>query len=404
MPVPAVSANVAPASAAPSREATSSSLIEDVIQGAWKDTMVAGGTDEATLERDEHGRFRPRDEQPTTDEEPAAAAPAKPAKGTPKADPNAAPEDPDAEADAAEPATFEVADPATLATRFTLKDAAGGELAIPKGLMIEFPANGKTRAEPLDRVVKFAQMGVYNHEREQRIAQTESRAAEVETQYTELESRLTEREGQMERLLSDPAYLERALAEYGQLQTPEAREARLAREREEFHAEQQRTQLSAAGTQYFTTQVLPSVDMLVQATPHVTPDEITARLMPFVNRQKGHLGIVPPDRYDAISQHFLTEIVPWAQQLDEHRASETGRPSGRQQAAAQTAKQTETEATLEAERIRAAKARRLATRNLKPAGRTGTHASGTPASKPPTTVTEIMDDVINSTKAAMQMG
>ena len=131
--------------------------------------------------------------------------------------------------------------------------------------------------------------------------------------------------------------------------------------------------------------------------PHVTPDEIHARLKPFVDRQRGPLGLVTPDRYDAINDHFLNHVIPWAQQLDEHRAVESGTPSGRQQAVATTAAAKAKDADVEAANVRAQKARRLATANLKPAGR---GASPTPGrAKAPTTASEILDDVIQSTKA-----
>lgn len=362
--------------------------VEDAIGAAWKTTMVEQGVKEEELARDEHGRFRPRD----TEELPEAPAEDKgPAEGEKAAEPAAKEGKPGEVA-------LKAADPKTLATSFTLKDAEG-ELDIPEGLTIEFQANGKTRSEPLDRVVKFAQMGVYNHEREQRVQQTEARAQEVETYAQRLEATVQEREQQLEAMLRDPDFRERAIAEYEQQQTPERRAARLEREREEFRAEQERSRLAVQGEQYFTGQIVPSVDMLAKAVPNVTPEEITSRLAPFVNRLKGPLGIVPPDRYDAINQHFLTEIIPWAQQLDEHRALERGTMSGRQQVGEQTARDKAKDAAIDAERVRAQKARRLAAANLKPVGK---GASPTPTKgKAPTSHADIMEDVIASTLAGM---
>lgn len=381
---------------------TTGNAMEDVIQSAWKDTMLESGVKEEDLARDEHGRFRPREETPEEQPEKPkkAAKPAeKPVEGeeTDEKEPVKA----ETKAKDGEPAkepALKPADPSKLATKFTLKDAEG-ELDVPDGLIIEFQANGKTRAEPLDRVVKFAQMGVYNHEREQRMQQTEHRAQEVETYAQSLEQQVAERERQMEALLADEAYRERAIAEYQNLQTPEQKAARLERERQEFRAEQERSQLAQVGTQYYQTQIVPAIEAMGQAVPNVTPQEIADRLAPFVNRMKGPLGIVPPDRYEAINQHFLTEIVPWAQQLDEHRALDRGTTSGRQQVDAKTAAEQAKDAELADTKVRAQKARRIATANLKPVGRGAAQAP--PKAKTPVTRDEIMEDVIQSTKAAM---
>ena len=54
-----------------------------------------------------------------------------------------------------------------LATEFTMLDA-DGEIEIPN-VTVKFKANGKMREERLDQVVKLAQVGVYNVEREERL-------------------------------------------------------------------------------------------------------------------------------------------------------------------------------------------------------------------------------------------
>lgn len=370
--------------------------LDDIVGSAFRDTMVEGGAEESSLQRDASGRFVPREADEIAEQD--AARPGKP-KGEPAKLPEQKAEPAKVEAKPGESVVLEAADPAELVTKFTLKDGAG-ELAIPKGLTIEFQANGKVRTEPLDRVVQFAQMGYYNHDREQRFLQVEAQSQEVEQYAGQLEQTVREREQQMEQLLRDPDFRDRAIAAYQQEQTPEQKAIRLQRELDESRNGAERMRLATAGDAYFTTQIVPSVEKLIEALPHVTAQEITDRLKPFVDRQKGPLGLVPPDRYDAISQYVLSEIVPWAKQVDQHRALERGTRSGAQRVSDQTAAQHQKDAEVAAANVRTQRLRRQATANLKPPGR-GAAQSAKP--KGPVTHQSAMEDVIASTKAAMGM-
>lgn len=377
----------ATAPAAPSEPRTTAEGVDDAISVAFGRTMAESGTPEEELTRDERGRFVPREEIPE-EAAPAEAKKAEEPKGA------AAPAEEAAPPKAGEPVVLPAADLTKLATAFTLKDAQG-ELAIPEGLKISFQANGKTREEPLDRVVKFAQMGVYNHEREQRTQVTEARADEVQQYATQVEERLRTREQQLEQLLGDPAFRERAIQEYEAQQTPEMKAQRLEREREQFRAEQQYAEWAEIGRPYYQSQIIPSLDMLEQAVPNVTRGEIETRVSAFIKRlTDAKTGLVPPQRFEEVNQHFLTEIIPWAQSLDDYRATERGTKSGRQHQVEQSAANGKTQAELEKAQVRAAKARRAASANLRPPGRV---AAPTPKpAKTPTTHAEIMDDVINT--------
>lgn len=379
---------------APANTSVAASM-EDVISSALTSTLTDQGGTEAEFLRDEHGRFKPRDDGGdfTTDgaDDPAPKAAEKPAPDDPTK-----PAEPDPDA----PVVLKAADPEKLATKFTLKDATG-ELSIPDGLLVEFTANGKARTAPLDRVVQYAQMGIYNHEREQRLQGIEQQAHEVQTQNSELERRLQERDQQLEWLLRDPGFRERAVQEYEAQNTPEHQQARLDREREEFRSDQERVKIAEQGAQYMDTQIAPAIEALATAVPNVSPEEVVARLKVFIDQQTGANGLVPPSRYNAINQYFLQNVVPWAQQLDEHRATSRGTRSGKDEAKAAGAAQAQDKSDLEAAQIRAQRARRQAATNLKPPGRV---ATATPVKKTPTTQSEIMDDVISSTLAAMTQG
>lgn len=375
--------------------------VEDALSAALAGSLQEQGVPEAEIQRDANGRFVPRhsSEDFTTEDTPAEPAAALPADAkttdTTAADPEG-------------PVVLEAADPATLATHFTLKDATGGELAIPKGLVIEFRANGKSRAEPLDKVVKFAEMGFYNHEREQRMQTIASENVEYKTEVAATQQQLATREAQLEQLLSDPAYLERALSEYQKATTPEAQAQRLLEraneEREQVAIERERDQIDAVGKPYYEREIVPSLEMIRTAAPYVTEEEIVSKLTRFTDTLiDPRTKRIPPAKHAQINQYFLTEMIPWATQLHEFRGG--GRTSQQPKVdttpAVPAAKPTK---EIEDLQLRAQRAKRSASANLRPPGRIGT--PNAPASKITTKSThaERMDDVIGSTLAAVGLG
>lgn len=364
--VPAISPAVAPV-AERTAPVTSRDAIQDAIGEAWRETMVTQGTPETELVRDEKGRFVPREEsEPTTDN----------TDGTVVAE--SAPEETATGKDG-ETVVLPEADPAHLATNFTLKDQSG-ELAIPAGLMVTFNANGKTRELPLDRVVKFAEMGFYNHEREQMRQVTESRAQEIATRAQGLENQLAKQDRQLEALLSDPNFYQRAVQEFQQQNTPEAQAQRFQVEREQFRLEQERASIAPVNQRYLEQEIGPSVDMVTKALPNVEAREVTERLERFIRTKQGRGGYVDPSQHKAINDYFLNEIVPWAKQLDEFRAIDRGTQSGRQKVEASKQQATKESDELAAQRARAQKVRRQAAQNLTPPTR---GAPGTPVAPKP---------------------
>lgn len=374
---------------------TPQSAIEDALSAAFGQTMTESGAQESELLRDEHGRFKPRtDEQDaTTDEE------TKPAEATKPADAKTTP------AKDGEAVTLPVADPANLAVAFTLKDEKG-ELAIPSGLIVEYQANGKTRADPLDKVVKMAQMGVYNAERVQRTLQIEAQNEEIRSYAQSVEQKLQTREQQLTQLLADPEYLARAVQEYQAQQTPEKRAERLQRELDESRLEAERAPIREAGQRYFQQDIVPALETVAKALPHVTMAELGKKLHGFVDPLRDpRTGLVPPTQHARINTFFTTELVPWAQWIDASRAELSGTPSGQQQQATTQAEKDKAKADLEAANLRAQRARRAGTTNLKPAGsRSAPNANGKPNGKAPVTTGDIMEDIIQSVKSTALNG
>lgn len=110
-------------------------------------------------------------------------------------------------------------------TPFTVTDDKG-ELELPD-LYFNFKANNKDYEKvPLDKLVRFAQMGIYNAEKEARFRDVEQNVGQIERRATMAETRVQELEKFYDRLLADPAYYEQAATMYQEQNTPEQRIAR----------------------------------------------------------------------------------------------------------------------------------------------------------------------------------
>lgn len=288
-----------------------------------------------------------------------------------------------------------------LATAFKVLDAEG-ELDVPD-VTIEFNANGKTRREPLDKVVRLAERGVYNEEREQAVLAQKQHVERTQSENQQLRAMLTQTRQQMEQLLSsDDAYL-LARAQFEQENSPEARLQRVEQQR----AEEQRLavyqQARNVTNQYFETSVLPAVQTIADSLSEVTADEIGARLVLLTN----HLRVptpdgdtmIPPAAHQAVGQIILNEIVPWAR--DVHESRDSGKRAEREQSARekQDAARKANDATIAAQ-----KAKNLVGRQTRPRGsaaNTGTATREAPPEKPIKTVDDAEAAALKATLASM---
>ncbi|MHB1097888.1 MAG: hypothetical protein ACYC3F_17150 [Gemmatimonadaceae bacterium] len=205
-----------------------------------------------------------------------------------------------------------------LAAQFAVLDAEG-ELAIPD-VTIAFVANGRERREPLDKVVKLAQMGVYNHEREQKITQQQEEARQVQAQFAEAQQALQQYQQYVEQLLSDETAYLTEQERFALQNTPEAR---LQRERERLAAEQQQftmRQQMAQAEGFVSQQLLPAMDLLAASLDTVSKEEIAAKLVVLMQPYQRN-GFVPPEHHTQIKQLLAHEVLPWAEQLHEERLS-----------------------------------------------------------------------------------
>ena len=271
-----------------------------------------------------------------------------------------------------------------LATEFTLKDAEG-EVEIPD-LMVEYKANGKVRQDRLDQVVKLAQWGVYNAEREQQIKQVEQQAQITQQELQQYISVLEEREKQIERLLTDEDFLYAVREAYDAENSPERRAERAMQETENLRVQYQMADIERSGAQFYESEVSPAIDMIVTALPTVSPDELLERftyaMQAHVERAPNGQAYIPASRYDAVRKYIVDDLASWAQFQHSRRA----------QPAAPSPVQATASKELERARVDAQKAKRVVGQATKPVGRAG----GTGTEKPRASRIASVDDAVSS--------
>lgn len=267
-----------------------------------------------------------------------------------------------------------------LAAEFTLRDAEG-EVEVPD-LLVEYKANGKVRQDRLDQVVKLAQWGVYNQEREEKVKAVESAIAERD----QLAQRIAEREAQMERLLTDPDFLYTVQQAYEEENSPESRAQRAEQQVQMIQMQHELQKISDQGSVFYDQEVAPALDMITKALPSVSEDELASRMTMVMqaHAEMAPNGVpyIPPSRYDAIRQYIVDDLAIWAQALHARRVMPAA-PS-------------KTDRELERARVEAQKAKRMVGHTTRPVGHAGKDVSAPRASKPAT-----VDDAVSSALASV---
>jgi len=270
-----------------------------------------------------------------------------------------------------------------LATEFTLKDAEG-EVEIPD-LVVEYKANGKVRQDRLDQVVKLAQWGVYNVEREQQIKQVEQQAQATQDELQQYVSVLEEREKQIERLLTDEEFLYAVREAYEVENSPEKRAERAMRETENLRMQYQMADIERSGAQFYESEVSPAINMIVTALPTIAQDELLERftyaMQAHVERAPNGQSYIPASRYDAVRKYIVDDLASWAQ----FQHSRRNQPSA-------PAPQAQDSKELERARVDAQKAKRVVGQATKPVGRSG----GNSTDKPRASRIASVDDAVSS--------
>lgn len=356
--------------------------------------------------RDEKGKFLKKEEAAPPEGDASGEAPAAPAPDAGQDGAQAAPPpsegtevQPEAEPEIPEGFVAAPTLPEDRTKGFRVRDKEGEILA--PDLVWEFNAGGQLRSLSTDKLISYAQLGVYNHEREQREQSTRAQLTQTQQELMTLRQRAEQAELRYETVMaSDDNYVNER-TKYDMENTPERR---LDRERQlRRYAEESATiaHVAAAGQQFYAGTIAPAVDTIVKALPTVSNDEVAMRLFMLtehlrVPTSRGEM-LYPMTAYDQMKSVLINDVVPWAQQVHESRHLAARKPTQDAQAQTQKAKK-----EVEAAQIRAQKARKAVASATRPA------APQSAGGRPPTPTVRTGKDaeaaVIDSTLAAIRAG
>ncbi len=246
---------------------------------------------------------------------------------------------------------------------------------------------GKTRTDPLDKVVRLAADGIYSEQREQRFRTIEQQALEAQQELETYKQELAQQNAYLEQLMADENRYLNEKDVWDRMNTPEMR---LQREREQLEAQRQQMEMqriASTGEAYFTQTLTPALDMIASAVPMVEPEELVAKVTLYVKQLEGRKGYLTPDQYNYVNQFLIEEVAPWATGLNEARAEKYGRK-------AEPVIETPAKPAATAAAVQQQKAKATVAKAIKPVGR---GAGSAPKSRPaPSTIDEAMDDAVQS--------
>jgi len=280
-----------------------------------------------------------------------------------------------------------------LATEFVLKDAEG-EVEIP-ALIVEYKANGKVRQDRLDQVVKLAQFGVYNQEREEKVRSVEQEAMQLKQEREQLAQLIDEREAQLERILSDEDFFLSVREAYQQENSPEKRAERAEREIQNLKVQSQMVEISRQGQVFYDGEVQPAIQLIANALPTVTPAELEER-MAYAMQLHAKTGpngqpYLPASQFEAARQYIVNDLAIWAQ-MTHARRSETAPSSQVKEAQAAAAKA----------QVEAQKAKRAVGQATKPVGRAASNTPAKPKAAKPATIDDAFDSAMSEVMSSLR--
>ena len=256
---------------------------------------------------------------------------------------------------------------------------------------------GKDRTESIDKLTRLAVDGIYSEQREQRYRAIEGEAATAKQTLAQYEAALRDREALLNDLLADEG---RYLAEkdkWDQQHTPQAQAERYRAELAQLQEARQLEAIAQQGERYFQSTLTPAIDLIANALPLVTPEELVARVSLEVSRLQGRRGYLTPDQYDRVSEFLTNDLAPWAQQLNAARQERFAPKEAAEKAKAdaEAAKQAAAKATVTAQKTKSQVAK-----VTKPVGKAGPDSR--PPKRTPTTTDEALDDaVMDAVNAAL---
>jgi hypothetical protein len=280
-----------------------------------------------------------------------------------------------------------------LATSFVLYDAEG-EVEVPN-LMVKYQANGKERNDRLDQVVKMAQWGVYNQERDQKAKQVEIENKTLAEEREALQAVLQEREEQLERILQDEDFLFAVREAYEQENSPERRAERAEERVRDAEVRAQLAPIAQEGQRFYASEVAPALQRIAQVLPTIRAEELDQR-MALAMQAHAEIGphgqpIVTPAKYDALRQYIVEDLAVWAKAMHEYRTEgRVGKPTVQASPKAQP-----DPALIKAQR-EAQQAKNTLAKAIKPSGTPPTKERRAPSNAPAATVDEALESAMAS--------
>lgn len=277
-----------------------------------------------------------------------------------------------------------------LATEFTLSDAEG-EVEIPN-VTVKFKANGKMREERLDQVVKLAQVGVYNVEREERLKA-------IEPERDQYKALAEEREAQLERVLTDPAFLAALQEAYEKETSPEAELKRTKDQMQTLQVQQELEKIQEVGQRFYETEVAPAFEMIQKAAPTITAEELEEK---FAMAMAAHAeeapngeDYVPPSRYEAVRQYIVDDLAVWAMAHHQRRSAKATPAEAPKPAAVAPAKD-------DAAKVADQQAKREVGKITKPVGNAAKDSAPSKPSAPIATIDDAVSSALDSVLASVR--
>lgn len=218
-----------------------------------------------------------------------------------------------------------------LATEFQVFDDEG-ELEIPD-IKITFKANGQEREQvPLDKIVRWAQIGVSRDEREPELLGLRQRTSEQAQSIDELQAIIQQYEGYLPQLFENPNFYDQAAQAWAEQNSPAQRaaraEAQLRQQQDDMRMQHEDAQLA----QYVQTNLSPLVDNLVAENPAVSFEEVMGRFSiltaPLLVR-----GRIPPQSLPQVEHLIRSELSDWVLHQQETRSTETKKQAAKVEAA-----------------------------------------------------------------------
>ncbi len=251
------------------------------------------------------------------------------------------------------------------------------------------------RQDRLDKVVKLAQFGVYNEEREQKMQQAERDALSLKSEREELSQLIEEREAQLERLLTDEDYFLAVRDAFSQENSPERRAQRAEQQVKDLRVQTEMQRITEAGQQFYTGEVQPAIQLIAEALPSVSRQELEERM---AYAMQLHAAVapngqtyLPASQFDAARQYIVQDLAIWAQMQHARRSESAPSPQVK-----------EAQAAVAKAQVEAQKAKRAVGQATKPVGRAASNTPAKPKAAKPATVDDALDSAMSEIMASIR--